>query len=562
MSEVAESAAGGSGQGKREHRKQELMTQISGLKVRTDEQHSYVEGMRYILSTTFMSTDASREALLEMFPPDVLLLPSCLKFPLLFRFKRDVLQFVGIPVESRQGLYIPQAVAHALYSTDNVLKITGNRYISDYKHAADSAMKSTSVTAPMQDTSGVAPDFESAWRRLDAANRRFSEAEKYSGILAESPNLSEARNGYLTYCSQKGFPREDRIKLVSCILKGPALNYWTLHIDGKPEFTELGSVFAKLESQFDTPAHQRQIESLALSLTMEDIRTKHNCSRIAALGNLYHEVSRLNQKFLKVKRGDEFRTQTLMKVVEKYEWSKTAEEDVMQDKIGYDALYTKLSGGVVIWENKVKRSGRDPDTTDDRRTSIGSSGTFVGYGAQYANPVAATRRPTKSTASSSARRAGYGRQPPTSASRRSSTRGFGTFARGFGGSARGRSVRFRTDNRIDTRCWKCGRLGHWRAECTFSDSNSMVSAARGRIRDIGGNPNEAAAQVLYELVTEEDMHNLAPHEEDNHFEALVATAKDHLQDTNEVADTKEGGEPDDERGTDEEDFHDAGEEYQ
>jgi hypothetical protein len=45
----------------------------------------------------------------------------------------------------------------------------------------------------------------------------------------------------------------------------------------------------------------------------------------------------------------------------------------MQDALGYDALYTNLSASVMIWENEITRSGRDPDTADDRRVIPGSS---------------------------------------------------------------------------------------------------------------------------------------------------------------------------------------------
>jgi hypothetical protein len=113
------------------------------------------------------------------------------------------------------------------------------------------------------------------------------------------------------------------------------------HVEGTDEFSESGAVFRQLGTQFDTPAHPRQIESLACSMTMEDAKKKNNCNHNAALGFLYHKVARLNEQFPKVKRGDQFRTQTLMRIVEKYEWSRTAEEGVVQDAISYDALYTK-----------------------------------------------------------------------------------------------------------------------------------------------------------------------------------------------------------------------------
>ena len=82
---------------------------------------------------------------------------------------------------------------------------------------------------------------------------------------------------------------------------------------------------------------------------------------------LCHEVTRLNKEFDRVKRGPLFFIQMPMKIFERYEWSRIAEEEVILHNIIYDGLYTKLSGATVIWENEVKRSGRDPDTVDDRR---------------------------------------------------------------------------------------------------------------------------------------------------------------------------------------------------
>jgi hypothetical protein len=115
-------------------------------------------------------------------------------------------------------------------------------------------------------------------------------------------------------------------------------------------------------------------------MKIEDVRKKKCCNRIAPMGDLYHEVARLNDQFPKVKRGDQFKTQTLIKIEEKHEWSRSAEEEVMQDSLGYDTLYTKLSASLVIWENEKTRSGRDPDTADDRRVIPGSE-SFIGYGA-------------------------------------------------------------------------------------------------------------------------------------------------------------------------------------
>jgi hypothetical protein len=51
----------------------------------------------------------------------------------------------------------------------------------------------------------------------------------------------------------------------------------------------------------------------------------------------------------------------------------------------------------------------------------------------------------------------------------------------------------------------------------------MIDAARSRMRNMGGSPNEAAARVLVELVAEEDAYIDYIEEEDTAdvFEALV-----------------------------------------
>jgi hypothetical protein len=353
----------------REQRRLALLSSVQGTDTLTIEQHAFVQGLKHVLNTTYMSTEASAEAFVELFPPETLVCSPCLKQPLLYVLIRDVLRFVGITVEQRQGLFIPQAVSNAIYSSDTTLKNVANSYMANYRLAMSTASETSRASdAAVHPAESGGGGHETTWRKIDAASRRFPDNEKYSGILAESPSLAETRNTYLTYCNQKEFSRADRVKLFSCVLKGPALNYWMSHVEGKDEFTELGAVFRQLESQFDTPAHQRQIESLACSMTMEDARKKNNCNRIAALGFLYHEVARLNEQFPKVKRGDQFRTQTLMRIFEKYEWSRTAEEGVMQDALSYDALYTKLSASLVIWEHQITRSGGDPDLADDRRS--------------------------------------------------------------------------------------------------------------------------------------------------------------------------------------------------
>lgn len=74
----------------------------------------FIEGLRYLLNTTFMSSQASREIFLDIYPPENLVHRTCLKMAVLHHVMRDVLAHVGISVEQRQGMYIPQAIVNAM----------------------------------------------------------------------------------------------------------------------------------------------------------------------------------------------------------------------------------------------------------------------------------------------------------------------------------------------------------------------------------------------------------------------------------------------------------------
>lgn len=75
----------------------------------------------------------------------------------------------------------------------------------------------------------------------------------------------------MTYCNQKKYSQHVRVCLVLSDLKDSALNYWTEDIDGQNEFSALRALFKALESQNNTPVHQKQIEVLARSRTMKDL---------------------------------------------------------------------------------------------------------------------------------------------------------------------------------------------------------------------------------------------------------------------------------------------------
>lgn len=141
----------------------------------------------------------------------------------------------------------------------------------------------------------------------------------------------------------------------------------------------------------------------------------------------------------------------------------------MQDKLSYDNLYTKLSAAIVIWQEEITRKGRNPEGSEDRRIISSPHPRLINFGEQYAHNM---RRNPRFVPSSPRHRM---TQQTDSIQKES---------RSYGGSKfRGSRPQQLPKN---FQCFQCGRTSHWRAQCPFENSKSLVSAVRARIREIGG----------------------------------------------------------------------------
>lgn len=71
-----------------------------------------------------------------------------------------------------------------------------------------------------------------------------------------------------------------------------------------------------------------------------------------------------------------------MKMFERYDWSRTAEKEVMQKKLLYDSFYTKIIPSVVILENEVPQSGINLEKAEYHWFISSSSSSFIGKSEQ------------------------------------------------------------------------------------------------------------------------------------------------------------------------------------
>ena len=187
---------------------------------------------------------------------------STLKAPIIFQNLRLVLRKSGISVNQRQGLFVPQAIAEALYAGDDASLRTARERIANFRMSrgnsvlSPAAASSSLEAAPHHSRRNNRPSEDRiSSRNVDSASKHFTESRKFSGILGKSPSLPEAQRAYLTYCDQNLFSCNDCVKLISLVLKGPALGFWDDNIHGHPEITQVSDVFQRIAAQFHSPAH-------------------------------------------------------------------------------------------------------------------------------------------------------------------------------------------------------------------------------------------------------------------------------------------------------------------
>ena len=96
-----------------ENRRATVRTGIQSMETVSEDQHGNKTSLLILLESRYMPTAASKQALIELFPPEIVTFHSNLKLPVLYQHLREVMRIYGLTVEQRKGLFVPQAVVNA-----------------------------------------------------------------------------------------------------------------------------------------------------------------------------------------------------------------------------------------------------------------------------------------------------------------------------------------------------------------------------------------------------------------------------------------------------------------
>lgn len=462
---------------------------IAGMHTHNERQAAIKDAMKS-LAEDVKEGDEFRQDFLELLPVEYLFHTDVVTSTVLIKNLRALIDAAGIRISRRAGRMIALCIAEELYSGADL--DTAKELISASRatHISSSSATTRNMDTPNPSNAGrYAADPN---RLVDATAKHFSTRAQYSGVLAESPSLSEIRSNYLAYCSDKGMSVRDKVKLIHYALKGPAWTYWSEILRDDQSLINIGLVFAKLSEKFDTPSHQRQVEHLLESMNLDQTMKSMECGRVKALGQMYHEVDRLNPQITPSKRGDNFKSDQLLHIVQDRVWAQEARKKLLQNNISFAQLYSELSASALLWEQTTRNQGLNPADHPDLIPGTGKYSTaHVHFGARYARGNMHRNRVNRSTTQS---------RTPTDKSKQS--------------------------------CYRCGKLGHYAFECHDKNRLSMTEAVRSRIRNSSEDPNKAAARVLLEMAFECDSRDADVCSEadeelvENTFEALLNSTEE------------------------------------
>lgn len=113
--------------------RQSLLNMLDALPTRTLERHFVVSGMHNLFTTTYISSNSNLDAVIDIFPPEVVFNLSCVSLEVLYDIFRNLLLPTGISIERLHEFFIPRALIDKLFEGFSSLHCTTSWLIAYFK---------------------------------------------------------------------------------------------------------------------------------------------------------------------------------------------------------------------------------------------------------------------------------------------------------------------------------------------------------------------------------------------------------------------------------------------
>ena len=456
---------------------------------RSDYQQTIKDGACAILDENPSNQEDFKQFFEELIPTEILFSYNCLTNNVIYAHVRALVQHYGMTVERRPGLRIATALANAILENDELERVINSiesqekslslaarkvhKPHSDYRNVKNEPSQYRKTATYDTSDNENSPKNEEMHKKsstnigskLDSLAKHFSSKGLYNGLLGHSPSLDEAKLAYVTYCENKSFTENEKVELVTYTLIGPALTFWS-NISKARQFQLIEDVFETLAEKFDTPTNQRQIDHMLQNITVKEYELKHKCTKVEALGYVYNEVDRLNALGSKSKRGDIFKAEQLLHIVNNLVWAQDAKKKALSENLSFSQIYSEQSSAALLWEESQRKLGINPSSQEDSIFRKNASAS-VYFGVKYAVPKFKRRENRK-----------------------------------FSGNR----------DLSNLKCFRCNKRGHIAARCTEPRRLTMQDAIKSRLRNAGDKPEREALKIFLEMAQEIDTQE---EEEDN-----------------------------------------------
>ena len=299
---------------------------------------------------------------------------------------------------------------------------------------------------------------DSISRRLASASYTFRDSShRFSGNFDCPVSLHRLRQMVIINCDKYEIPERNRVSILTDSLEGQALDFYLDHISGQVESLQIA--FNLLADRFDSPHSRVQAQSYLESSTIASIRDEKQCSTAQALDVAVKRISNVAPMCGPQYQHESHKARWLANMLKQEEWAQITCANRMTLAQDYQTFIAALHASLT--QMSISRG-----ESITRKQSSSSSQMALTYQAFYGRRYA---------------------RPPSFLSR---------------GRKRSRHTPEQLRRLKDkTRCLRCGKKGHWRAEC--NENITMTDAINARMRTKGTNLT-SIREALIALVQDED----------------------------------------------------------